>query len=497
MRTAAYPAPLEALQLRAIATMREAFGLPVGLSDHSRDPVVAPVAAVALGAVAIEKHFTLSNDLPGPDHRFALEPSELEVMVRAIRDTEAALGDGRKTTEPAERELHGFARRAIFATAEIATGAEFTRSNVAVLRCGKLDHGLAPRELPAVLGRRASRNLVPDAPIPHPPMSPETDLAAGWASPGQLELAIRPAEAADAELLWRWVNDPGVRKASFRRDPIDWNDHVAWFGNRLESQTNRIYVLEENGAPAAQVRFDLGESDAWEIDVGVDPGRRGRGIGAEAVTSACAELFADTGATSIVARVKRANIPSLRMFAKSGFVEEGDDESDGVAHVVLRRLHPAVSRRYVVAGQRPWNRQVFDERIAELPGSWTFLDDPVQLTPELLAVLDPRYVFFLHWSAIVPPSITDAFTCIGFHMTDLPYGRGGSPLQNLIVRGHRETKLSAFAVERGIDTGPIYAKAELALDGTAQEIYVRSSNPRERSDPPDRRDGARARRADW
>ncbi len=104
--TAAYPAPFAALQLRAIVTMREAFGLPVGLSDHSRDPFVAPVAAIALGAAAIEKHFTLSNDLPGPDHRFALEPPELDLMVEAIRHAELALGDGRKVIEPAERELH-------------------------------------------------------------------------------------------------------------------------------------------------------------------------------------------------------------------------------------------------------------------------------------------------------------------------------------------------------------------------------------------------------
>lgn len=163
--TAAYPAPFAALQLRAIVTMREAFGLPVGLSDHSRDALVAPVAAVALGAAAIEKHFTLSNDLPGPDHRFALEPPELDLMVEAIRHAELALGDGRKVTEPAERELHAFARRAIFAVVPIAAGQVFTADNVAVLRCGKLEHGLAPRELPSVLGRRAARDLMPDSPI--------------------------------------------------------------------------------------------------------------------------------------------------------------------------------------------------------------------------------------------------------------------------------------------------------------------------------------------
>lgn len=163
--TAAYPAPFDALQLRTIATMRDAFGVPVGLSDHSRDPVVAPVAAVALGAAAIEKHFTLSNDRPGPDHRFALEPQELARMVQAIRDTEVALGHGRKEVEPAEHELHAFARRALFASAPIAAGEAFSAENVAVLRCGKLQAGLPPRELPGLLGRRAARALLPDTPV--------------------------------------------------------------------------------------------------------------------------------------------------------------------------------------------------------------------------------------------------------------------------------------------------------------------------------------------
>jgi N-acetylneuraminate synthase len=163
--TAAYPAPFESLELRAMRSMREAFGLPVGLSDHSRHPLVAPVAAVALGAAAIEKHFTLSNDLPGPDHRFAVEPDELKAMVQAIRDTERALGDGRKATGAAERELHAFARRALFATRRIPAGEPFTAANVAALRCGKLDHGLPPRDLPSVLGRRAARDLDPDSPV--------------------------------------------------------------------------------------------------------------------------------------------------------------------------------------------------------------------------------------------------------------------------------------------------------------------------------------------
>src|SRR3989442_1628174 len=142
--TAAYPAPLESLNIRTIATMKSAFGVPVGLSDHSRDPLVGPLAAIGAGADLIEKHFTLSNDLPGPDHRFALEPGELRLMIARVREAETALGNGEKVMHPVETELRGFARRSIFAVRNIEAGEELTRENIAVLRHGNLKHGLEP-----------------------------------------------------------------------------------------------------------------------------------------------------------------------------------------------------------------------------------------------------------------------------------------------------------------------------------------------------------------
>jgi N-acetylneuraminate synthase len=157
--TAAYPAPLESLNIRAIATMKAAFGLPTGLSDHSREPVIGPVAAVAAGANLLEKHYTLRNDLPGPDHRFAVEPSELRAMIEAVRQAERALGTGEKTVQPVEQELRSFARRSIFAVRSIEGGEVLTSDNVAVLRCGSLSPGLPPASLPDVLGRRAQRAI--------------------------------------------------------------------------------------------------------------------------------------------------------------------------------------------------------------------------------------------------------------------------------------------------------------------------------------------------
>ncbi len=153
--TASYPAPLEAVNARALVALREATGLPTGLSDHSRDPIVAPLVAVALGACLIEKHFTLSKRLPGPDHAFAVEPHELKLLVQRVREAERVLGHGRKETLPEEQELRAFARRSIFATRDIRPGERLSRENIAVLRCGKLGLGLPPAKYPELFGRKA------------------------------------------------------------------------------------------------------------------------------------------------------------------------------------------------------------------------------------------------------------------------------------------------------------------------------------------------------
>ena len=157
--TASYPAPVSSLNIRAIPTMRAAFGVPVGFSDHSREALIGPLAAVALGAAIVEKHFTLSNQLPGPDHAFSLEPRELRDMVEKIRELEQAMGSGDKVMQPEESELRAFARRSIFVTADIALGEKITTENVAVLRCGRLSPGLEPKHYGEVVGRTAGRPM--------------------------------------------------------------------------------------------------------------------------------------------------------------------------------------------------------------------------------------------------------------------------------------------------------------------------------------------------
>jgi sialic acid synthase SpsE len=158
--TAQYPAALSAIDVRAIPWLAERFQVSVGLSDHSRDPLAAPLAAVALGARVIEKHYTLSNALPGPDHSFALEPAELRAMVTGIRRVEAVLGEGEKRVRPEEDELRAYAQRAIQAILPIAAG-ELLREdhNIAIRRAGQQRKGLHPRFLAEVEGRQATRDI--------------------------------------------------------------------------------------------------------------------------------------------------------------------------------------------------------------------------------------------------------------------------------------------------------------------------------------------------
>ncbi|MBO8161754.1 MAG: N-acetylneuraminate synthase [Thermosipho sp. (in: Bacteria)] len=153
-----YPVKFESLNLRTIQTLKEAFKLPVGFSDHSLG-IYAPIAAVALGAVVIEKHFTLDKNLPGPDHKASLNPEELKEMIKWIRLIEKALGDGIKRPTPKEIEIRKVARRSIVAKVDIPKGATITKNMITFKRPGT---GLPPKYYKEIIGRRARRDIRAD-----------------------------------------------------------------------------------------------------------------------------------------------------------------------------------------------------------------------------------------------------------------------------------------------------------------------------------------------
>jgi N,N'-diacetyllegionaminate synthase len=153
--TTEYPCPIAEVNLRAMQTMHDAFGLEVGYSDHTQG-IEIPIAAVAMGAKVIEKHFTLDRNLPGPDHQASLEPSELIAMVAAIRNIEVALGDGIKCLTPSEAKNKISARKSLVASKDIAVGEEFTVDNITAKRPGS---GISPMRFDDVIGNVAKRNF--------------------------------------------------------------------------------------------------------------------------------------------------------------------------------------------------------------------------------------------------------------------------------------------------------------------------------------------------
>lgn len=158
--TSAYPAPPEEMNLRTIPHLAEAFGVPVGLSDHTLG-IAAPVAAVALGACIIEKHFTLSRDISGPDSAFSLEPHEFKEMVDAVRTVEKSLGKVHYGVSRREASSLVF-RRSLFVTRAVRAGEVFTEENVRSIRPA---YGLPPKYLPQILGRRARRDIEEGTPL--------------------------------------------------------------------------------------------------------------------------------------------------------------------------------------------------------------------------------------------------------------------------------------------------------------------------------------------
>lgn len=153
-----YPTPMCDVNLKAMLEMRDRFGVRVGYSDHTKG-IEVPVAAVALGAEVIEKHFTLDNTLPGPDHVASLEPSELKAMVDAIRNVEMALGNGHKHVTDSERKNISIARKSIVAVHDIKAGDLFTEDNITVKRPGD---GISPMMWDEVIGKCAKRDFQED-----------------------------------------------------------------------------------------------------------------------------------------------------------------------------------------------------------------------------------------------------------------------------------------------------------------------------------------------
>ena len=133
------------------------------------------------------------------------------------------------------------------------------------------------------------------------------------------------------------------------------------------------------------------------------------------------------------------------------------------------------TKNYIIATIKPWNIKRFKTIKSKFEGNWFLISNQKKLTYSLVKKINPRYIFFPHWSFKIKKKIFDNYECVCFHETDLPYGRGGSPIQNLISRGYKTTFISALKMNEKYDSGPIYFKRKLSLKGKAELIYENSS----------------------
>jgi N-acetylneuraminate synthase len=158
--TAAYPAPVKSLNLSSIPKLKEKFKIPVGFSDHSIDPFIAPLLAIGYGATIIEKHFTLNRKFVGPDHAFAIEPQDLKKLVYSIREADNAKGTGIKIVEKTEKELEKFATRSIQAIIPIQKGDKLKfEKNFELLRPGKRGRGADAININKINGKTSKRKI--------------------------------------------------------------------------------------------------------------------------------------------------------------------------------------------------------------------------------------------------------------------------------------------------------------------------------------------------
>lgn len=316
-----YPARPETMDLRSFEVLR-GLGVVLGLSDHTRDTTVA-ITSVALGAKIIEKHFIVDRALGGPDAFFSLDPDELKELVRAVRSTEAALGQPRFGPSPDEQPNTAF-RRSLFVSEKVARGETFTARNV---RSVRPSYGMDPRNMSAVLGRVATRDVDAASPL-------AWDMVGAAASAPAVSLRL--ASLDDAARLLAWRNDPETRAMSVSNAEVTPEEHRAFLASSLTSTDRFLFVAERDGAAVGTLRLDREPNATFTVSLTVAPEQRRKGYSLALLHAAEVEAVA-RGARRLVAVLRPDNAPSRKAFEAAGYRDFLDIARDGVALVSCER----------------------------------------------------------------------------------------------------------------------------------------------------------------
>lgn len=284
---------------------------------------------------------------------------------------------------------------------------------------------------------------------------------------GNDKLHLRRAAKSDVDILYEWANDAIARQNAFNTYFISYIEHIGWFNKVMEDSNQVQYILMAGDEAIGQIRLTI-EDTVAEIDYSISKAARGHGYGRqiiELIKKKAAEDYPHV--KKLMGKVKPFNDASYNCFTKNGFEEK----------YRLLEYNMSSMKRYIVATVKSWNIENF-KKLKEkyLQYGFLMINQKEELTQSFLESYQPEYIFFPHWSWMIPREIYENFNCVVFHMTDLPFGRGGSPLQNLLVRGIYHTKVSAIKVCSGVDTGPVYFKEPVDIsEGSADEIFRRVS----------------------
>lgn len=277
------------------------------------------------------------------------------------------------------------------------------------------------------------------------------------------KLQIRKATLDDTYSVYLLANDDVVRRNSFSQEKIELESHKRWFSGKLNSDNCLFYIAVVNDDFAGHAHLDYdAQSDSWEISIYISSKYRGMHLGKTFLE----KIIAQNREKRIFSFVKVENIASNKLFLSCGFSFSETSFEKGFE--VNQYFFDKKGKLNVIAISNELYDSVFDENDEK----YVFIKDKQDLTVERLKRINPQYVFLPHWSYIIPKRIYENFNCVIFHMTDLPFGRGGSPLQNLISRGIYRTKISAIRCSKILDGGDVFLKKDFSLENkSAQELY--------------------------
>ncbi|MBU0469186.1 MAG: GNAT family N-acetyltransferase [Candidatus Omnitrophica bacterium] len=330
-----YPTPLEDVNLNVLKTFDSAFlNSVIGYSDHTVGNSVA-MAAVAIGAKIIEKHFTLDKNMPGPDHWMSCDPVELKKLVEDIRNIEKALGSPTKDIAPSEQQNYINCHRSVTAAVDIPINTVLTREMLVLKRpCT----GIKPKELGKILGMITTKNISKNESIKWESISFCRDSM----NKDLLMESVKIEEATkdDRDIVFKFSNEPTARQLTFSPAPLDYDNHIKWYADYLLNKNLIIYLLKLGNENIGVLKYKIDNNEAV-IGIVLKPALRGLGLGNLIIKKSTDNFILEHPNITIVAEIKSSNIASIKSFKKADFIER---TADNTKTILIKNAKQTISK---------------------------------------------------------------------------------------------------------------------------------------------------------